>query len=259
MFKRGNYTDDVRERLMATPEYQRCVGYNQNNPYHCMTLDKHMQAVEDSVDNATESEWLSCAAALHDIGKPVVAFTDKETGYTRFFGHAAKSADIARDLLLEAGCTDTFTYVVTWYIRHHDDFISFKIDGVPDNHPFMRSVSVSNVAEAIFKTAIRVESDAEIDVNATVRYLFAKRVPSWGKVKNWEIDSSALPPLNAFRNLLILCRADTSAQSETVYGRDGTVQSTKADRLAVYDAIEKVLPEAYLMAETAISELKRHT
>ena len=244
-----NYTEELRSWLMNTPEFMRCIGYDQNNPHHSMTLDKHMQAVEYYVEDVTDSEQLACAALLHDIGKPVVAFTDKKTGFTRFFGHAGASADIARELLLEGGCTDPFTYEVTWYIRHHDDFISFKVGSVPENHPFLRSVNVSTVAEALLKTAITVEADAEIDVNATVRFLFSLRVPSWGKMKPWNLQPDGLPPMSAFMNLMVLCRADTLAQADTVYNPDGSVQTTKAEKLAVVDAIEKILPEAYALAE----------
>ena len=102
-------TEDLMIRLCSTPEFVRCIGYDQNNPHHYLPLDLHMRAVMDNVEampGATDK--LIVAALLHDIGKPDAAFFDEKKGATRFFGHAKRSAEIAFQLLTAEGFTKEY-------------------------------------------------------------------------------------------------------------------------------------------------------
>jgi hypothetical protein len=183
---------------------------------------------------------------LHDVGKPEVAFFDRK-GNRRFFGHAARSAEIARKLLLAAGYPETATDIVCWYIQHHDDFISFKVneEEVQPDHPFIRLITAQNVAEAILKTFMDFDSEKDIDRNATVRFLVTGKAPSWGKVVTFRFnEEDDIPPLFAFESLLVLCRADASAQ----VGSEA--------KIAVFDKIENVLHAAYTLAAAVMGKNK---
>ena len=254
------YTDELRALLMGSPEYQRCVGYDQRNPHHCFTLDQHMQETEKYIeDMAPNCNWLACAAAIHDIGKPEKAFKDPKTGYYRYFGHAAASADIAHDLLTRLGLPEDITETVCWFIRHHDDFISFVLEPVPD-HPYRRTVSVQNIAEVILMSYLDIPG-SDIDVNATVRFLLTGRKPAWGHVaKTWSLRHQ-LPDVpdarNAFTKLLWLCKADSLSQAEVTCKPDGSIQTTRAEKVAVDEKILELLPDAILLAETALKKITR--
>lgn len=205
--------EELMHKLCSTPEFIRCIGYDQDNPHHYLPLDMHMRAVMDNVAMHGATEKLIVAALLHDIGKPEVAFVDKKKGFTRFFGHAERSAEIAFRLLINEGFTKEYAEVVCWYIRHHDDFISFKKNALP-NHPFEREVTAENVAEVMLKSFIDIEG-APIDVNATVRYAITGKRPSWGRVLPWSLKKEEdMPPIyTAFSLLLMLCKADAMAQN----------------------------------------------
>lgn len=254
-------TEKIKYDILSSPEYKRCIGYDQNNPHHYLPLDLHMQMVADICEKeAPWSDRLYLAAMLHDVGKPDpdVATKDSKTGYTRFFGHAEKSAELAKTILMREGFSEKYVNVVCWYVRHHDDFISFKVTPVPDNHPFLRSVTVQNVAEVILKATIRFAPETkESNKNATVRYLITGKAPSWGRVEKClpgtDGDNGNLfPTLSIYRNLLVLCRADAMAQSKVAYRKDGSVDMTREEKIAIIDRIESVLEEAYQLAyETA--------
>ena len=247
MFAERNLTEEQMLRIKNSPEYKACIGYDQNNPHHFLPLDLHMQRVADEVENqAPWDGWLYTAAMLHDIGKaaPGIMRVDKKRN-NRYFGHAAESAKIARRLLLAVGYPEAATWIVCWYIQHHDDFISFKIseDEVPQNHPFYRLVTVQNVAEVILKTFLDVDSDKDIDANSVVRFLMTGKAPSWGRVVPYEFKPEGeIPPLNAFESLIILIRADASAQ----VGPE--------PKIAVADAVEKVIRDAYAMAKCVMDK-----
>ncbi len=233
-------TEDLTLKLRKSPEYLRCVSFNQNNPHHHLPLDLHMQYTEENVEKlgCAYAERLLIAAMLHDIGKPEVARYDEKKGFTRFFGHAERSAEIAKRLLVKNGFTEESAEIVCWYIRHHDDFISFKT-GFVQEHPFMRAITAENVAEVIFKAFINIDG-APIDINATVRFAMTGRKPSWGKILPWAIKTEdELPPLVAFKNLLVLCKADAMAQAP----------DSVAEKVQVLEEIEKVLLSAYNLAK----------
>lgn len=229
--------EELMHKLCSTPEFIRCIGYDQDNPHHYLPLDMHMRAVMDNVEAMPGvTDKLIIAALLHDIGKPEVAFFDEKKGFKRFFGHAERSAEIAFRLLTAEGFTKEYAEVVCWYIRHHDDFISFKKTALP-NHPFERDITDDNIAEVLFKSYIDIEG-APIDVNATVRYAITGKRPSWGHVLPWSLKKEEdMPPVyTAYSLLLMLCKADAMAQNMA------------DEKLEVLQAIEDCLTEAFKIA-----------
>jgi len=239
--------DDILLCIMSTPEYTRCVGYDQNNPHHHLTLDLHMQETAKNVERLVDGdEELILAAAIHDIGKPDVAFFDKKIGCKRFFGHANKSAEIANRLLQENGVSKEKAEIICWFIRHHDDFMSFRMSNVDEDHPFMRRVTPENVAEVILKEMVAVEGKAS-DINATVRVLVTGKKPSCGKVLPFRSATKPVKGLKDYQRLLILCKADAMAQSPN------SVRPTQQEKLDTYTSIFDLLPKAYEIATEAVS------
>lgn len=77
------------------PELERCVGFNQYNPYHKKNVFDH---ILDVVDNTDNDLILRLAALFHDIGKPYTFSLDKN-GVGHFYGHDIKSAEITKKIM----------------------------------------------------------------------------------------------------------------------------------------------------------------
>ena len=239
--------------IKKTPEYIRCIGFDQNNPHHHLPLDLHMEETTENLKALAPSNWPPAdfdliAAMIHDIAKPVCATPDKKTGYLHFFGHAKASAEMADRIMKRLGVDKGTAFEACWKIKHHDDFINFK-RSCQSGHPFFREATVENVAEVIVKDFIRIkiENPKDIDVNATVRSIVTGKAPTWGKVLDFEWEKHIAPEC-CFMNLMSLCKADAMAQKEVVYGLDGSVQTTREEKVRVLEDVDFVLSDAYDLA-----------
>lgn len=94
---------------------------------------------------------LRIAAFFHDIGKPYVA--QEKQGRLVFYGHAAKSAEITIKILKNLGYSDQEVNRICFYIRHHDDFISWALPTESYDHenPYLVEITTENVATHIEK------------------------------------------------------------------------------------------------------------
>lgn len=78
------------ELFELIPEFKRCKGFNQNNPWHPYDVYDHIMHVVDNVDN---NIILRITALFHDIGKPEV-YTEDEQGIGHFYNHWTISMNI---------------------------------------------------------------------------------------------------------------------------------------------------------------------
>lgn len=204
----GNMSKSNVDRLLG-PETAQMIKYNQNNPHHCYDLFLHtLHTVENLGDSAPDA--LRIAAFFHDIGKPFVA-TPKHNR-TVFYGHANKSAEIAHQLLLRMGYALSEIERVCFFIKHHDDFISWVFPSEPydRSNPYLIEISPSNLKTHIVET---MKDYTFFETNEIHQV--------WG-------------------NLLLLCRADTLAQTDKVY-RGRIVIDSKVHKLRKIESIEQVL------------------
>ncbi len=93
------------------------VGFDQHSRHHVHDVFGHIATVVEAVPPTAE---LRLAALLHDIGKPAV-FTMDQQGEGHFYGHAAVSADIANEVLLELKAPNALREEVVWLVKHHMD------------------------------------------------------------------------------------------------------------------------------------------
>lgn len=180
------------------------VGFEQRNPHHCYTLFEHvLQTVENlrsKIDcNKTDSRYLLAAAFFHDLGKVKTA-REKE-GRLVFYGHAVVSVQLVRPILHKMGYTKKETDIICFYIRHHDDFISFRFTQQTKNTHGYIAINEANVRRVISR------ADGSRDM--------------WLK-------------------LLLLCCADAEAQEEIVY-KNNIVADSKKDKLERLQEISKII------------------
>lgn len=196
-------------KILLGEEVSRMVGFNQQNPHHCYDLFIHtLQTVENLRVNA--STILKVAAFFHDIGKPYVA--QEKQGRLVFYGHAQKSADISKPILISLGYSNKEKKDICFFISHHDDFISWVLPTETYNHdnPYLIEITTDNVKSHIEK--------AESKENA----LYNKKIQ-----KKWY-------------DLLQLCKADATAQSDLVY-QYGTVIDSREHKLEKLQRIQGIL------------------
>ncbi|MGN0670544.1 MAG: CCA tRNA nucleotidyltransferase [Oscillospiraceae bacterium] len=98
------------------PEIQDMFDYNQHSKYHNSTLFEHTAR---AVEAAPPREEMRLAMFFHDIGKPACRSTD-ENGEGHYYGHAAKSAELADKILRELKCDNALRVRVCEIIKYHD-------------------------------------------------------------------------------------------------------------------------------------------
>lgn len=76
------------------PEFDEAMKTEQNHPHHCYTVGEHILHGLELIEN---DRILRFTVLFHDLGKPATRTTD-EGGLDHFYGHAAKSAEIANDI-----------------------------------------------------------------------------------------------------------------------------------------------------------------
>lgn len=191
------------------------VGYEQNNPHHCYDLMGHslrtVSGVLSRIDDVnTYANLLKVAALYHDIGKPYVA-AEKEGRFV-FYHHAKKSAELVNQLLPSQGFDKAEVELISFYIEHHDDFISyvFPDETYDKENPYLVEITTFNIISHI------------------ERYALPLLASSYG-IRIW-------------KDLLILCEADVKAQSDNVY-MGGKIIDTKERKLKKLTEIERILHE----------------
>lgn len=96
------------------PEFKATIGFNQNNKWHNLTLDKHILKVVGSVKPDLE---LRLAALLHDISKPETYTEDDGVGH--FYGHEPICGETANAILTRMGYEPDIIMNVSALVTHH--------------------------------------------------------------------------------------------------------------------------------------------
>lgn len=200
-------------RGLLGEEVAQMVNYDQRNPHHCYDLFIHTLHTVQFIGDSAPID-LRVAAFFHDIGKPYVAQEKQER--LVYYGHAEKSVEIARPILVRFGYSISQVNRMCFYIGHHDDFISWVLptEQYDRNNPYMIEISSESVASHIEKVSLYYGSQINI--------------------KSYEL----------WFNLLLLNRADVSAQAEYVYKDDDIVDSREHKQKKI-ETIHTALKEVF--------------
>lgn len=185
------------------------ISFDQLNPHHCYNLFLHTLHTVAGIKK-TAPALLRAAAFFHDIGKPIVAM--EKQGRLVFYGHAQKSAKVACPILKKMGYSDAEIKEICFYIKHHDDFISWVLPEEEYNreNKYLVPITKENMQKHIEKVLKKIEVDD-----------FQPNKQSW-------------------ENLLELCYADASAQVNVVI-QNGTIIDTKEHKLSKIKALKNCL------------------
>lgn len=243
----------------------RMKGFEQKNIHHCYDLLGHTLHTVENVDKPK----LKVAALFHDVGKPDVSSFNEKTRQQVFYGHAEKSKEISKELLLEFGYSNEEIAQMGFYIKHHDDFISYKYS-IPEymkNHEFIREINAQTVAEKMIENKYDFEKmGLDKDQIRYVCYYFARGEEPVFSTPNGTLDIKVdidsvkemmskeeylqeyIPSKEDYNELIELCRADAKAQTE-FYQERGKVLCSRRDKLKNMDCVSKGIDEAYKIME----------
>ena len=196
------------------------IAFNQNNPHHCYDLYGHLlktvDYLKDLIDiNSSEDRLLLVAALYHDVGK--IDVSKLKDGKNVFYGHADRSVEKISDFLDVVEFEEVESTMIKFYIKHHDDFISWKhIDeDVTDNNRSHRNICLKEFEKYLNKVIEQY--------NGAV----------W--IRKREL----------WHRLMKLCYADVQAQSDIVIWK-GKVVNSKAQKIKRITAIQEIIKNALL-------------
>lgn len=99
------------------PEFEDCVHYHQNNPYHIYSLHKHTAVA--LIEAINPDLIVNLALLFHDIGKPQCCTTG-EDGYFHFKGHGRVSADMTETIMKRLKFDNNTISKVKELVFYHD-------------------------------------------------------------------------------------------------------------------------------------------
>ena len=98
------------------PELLPCVGFDQRNVHHCYDVWTHSVYAASAIAPDAVLRW---AMLLHDIGKPD-CFTVDEHGTGHFYGHPARSAELAEAICRRLRMNKKSAQRIVTLVRWHD-------------------------------------------------------------------------------------------------------------------------------------------
>ena len=98
------------------PELLPCVGFDQRNVHHCYDVWTHSVYAAAAIAPDAALRW---AMLLHDIGKPD-CFTVDEHGVGHFYGHPARSAELAEEICRRLRMDKKSAQRIVTLVRWHD-------------------------------------------------------------------------------------------------------------------------------------------
>ncbi len=129
---------------VVLPEFDACMNCEQNHPFHIYNVGEHtihsLMAVE-------ADKVLRLTMLFHDFGKPLTHSRNEE-GVSRFYGHAAVSADMAREVMRRLKFDNDTTDKVKKLVAEHDRFIK--------NDPNRVRRAVSKIGKDLFLYFLKV-------------------------------------------------------------------------------------------------------
>lgn len=120
---------------VVIPEAERCVEYQQLNPYHHTDLLQHTLLAIDFLNKSKYSQLdITLALFFHDIGKPDTAVLD-DSGIVHFYAHASRSVEMTKEIMTRLRFDTHTIEKVAELVQYHDATL------VPTRHNINRMIN----------------------------------------------------------------------------------------------------------------------
>ncbi len=140
---------------LIMPEVDACFDTPQNNPHHIYNVGEHSLHALAAIEKDKCLRW---TMLLHDAGKAVTRTTDEE-GIDHFYGHSARSVEIAEAVLKRLKFDNRSMERIIRLIRFHDrDIIS---------QPKAVARAVNAVGDDVFMDLLKVKRADMVARNPT--------------------------------------------------------------------------------------------
>lgn len=126
------------------PEFDACMNCEQNHPFHIYNVGEHTL---QSLLHVEKDKVLRLTMLFHDFGKPLT-HSKNEEGISKFYGHPAVSAELARDIMRRLKFDNDTTDKVKKLVAEHDRFIK--------NEPNRVRRAVSKIGKELFPYFLKV-------------------------------------------------------------------------------------------------------
>lgn len=146
---------------VVLPEFDAMMETNQDNPHHLYNVGIHTIKV---MENVPPTQILRYTALLHDVAKPITKTLD-EDGVGHFYGHQAKGADMAKDILKRLKLDNHTIDETCLLIREHD----FSLHGtnIRTFRRFLNRLGIERFED--FLTIKKADMAGQSDYNKDVR------------------------------------------------------------------------------------------
>lgn len=129
---------------VVLPEFDECMKCEQNHPCHIYNVGEHTL---HSLLNIEKDKVLRLTMLFHDFGKPLT-HSKNEEGVSRFYGHPAVSAEMARDIMRRLKFDNDTTDKVKKLVAEHDRFIK--------NEPNRVRRAISKIGKYLFPYFLKI-------------------------------------------------------------------------------------------------------
>ncbi len=127
------------------PEFERCIGFEQDNPYHIYDVGAHTIEAVKNIENDPVLRWTMLA---HDLGKPLTKTFDAK-GIGHFYGHGLVSVKIVNEVFTRLKFDNKSIKKVTRLIKDHDYRIPLNEKGIRK--------AISKIGDDIFLDLLKVQ------------------------------------------------------------------------------------------------------
>ncbi len=163
---RTAYELGVTEQFL--PEFDLLMRTEQETPHYMYSVGEHTL---HALAQIRPDKVLRLTMLLHDMGKPAMKTTDGQ-GVAHFKKHAAKSEEIAREILRRLKFDNDTVHRVTRLVRYHD----YRMPAQPK---YVRR-AVNRIGEELFPMYLEVR---RADVMAQSSYLREEKLENIGEVE----------------------------------------------------------------------------
>lgn len=158
----------ILSRVDNTGLCAKSIDFNQDNPHHQLTVDRHAYQVYENamkIMDENEKDWdssynaeqrvvVALGALLHDIGKPVTQVENKE-GHSSYYNHERVGAQHAIIIARRLNLSDEYIYAISSLVANHMDVYKQHKKGKPydpSNYDYSTFLELLNQADKEGKT-----------------------------------------------------------------------------------------------------------